>query len=99
MKNALIDCCFAKKAKRDLTCILIFCSISHTGPDADLAADDAVAAVKFKLFGKHMHRAAFAADTSALFAVKLGHHALRRHTFDHRLDVVSIGRDDHIGLL
>ena len=44
-----------------------------------------------------MHRTAFAADASAFFAVKLSQNALGRHAFDHRLDVVAIGRDDHIG--
>jgi hypothetical protein len=39
---------------------------------------------------EHMHRAAFAADVAARFAVKLSHHGFGRNAFDHRLNVVAV---------
>ncbi len=54
-------------------------------------------AVKFEILREHVHRPAFAFDTTALFAVKLRHYAFRRHPLDYRLNMIAIRRYDHIG--
>ena len=90
MKYTLVDRCLAKKAKYDLTGFFVFCRVGHAGADADLAADYAVAAVEFKFLREHMHRAAFAADAAAFFAVKFCQNGLRGNTLDDRLHVIAI---------
>ena len=96
VKDTLVYRSFTEEAKGYGIFTFIFAGVGHTGTDADLAAYDAVAAIKLVFGGEHMHRPTFAFNAAADLSVELGHYGFRRHALDHRLNVVAISRDHHI---
>ncbi len=66
-----------------------------SGADADLCADDAVAAEEVLLLAEHVHRAALAARIAAGASGQLRHHAARVHAGRQHVAVVAV-RGDHL---
>ena len=71
---------------------------ARPGAQADLRADDAVAAEEFLLLAEHVHRAALAVRISAGASGQLRHHAARFHAGRQHMAVIAIGGDDLVAV-
>jgi hypothetical protein len=94
--RALVDRAVAHVGERHAVGIEIFLREGQAGAERDLAADDAVAAVKMFLRVEEMHRAALAARAAGDLAEEFRHAGVGIDAARDGMGVIAISGDDRI---
>ena len=95
---ALVDGAVAKEAQDDLIIAAILDGEGDAGGDAQLAADDGVAAHEIQFVAEQVHGAALAIAAPGGLAHQLGHDLLATYATGQRLTVIAVVGDDVIVL-
>ena len=93
---ALIGGAVAEISEADAAIARIFVLEGEAGAEADLGADDAVAAVEAMLDAEHVHRAALALGDAGGAAGQLGHDHLGIDAVSEHVAMVAIAGDDAV---
>ena len=99
MDAALVDRAVAHVGERHATGVQIFLGEGEADTEGNLAADNAVAAVKVLLDVKEMHRAALAAGATGNRAEKLRHAGVGIGAAGQGMTMIAVGGDDGVVLV